>query len=469
MRTDDAPRLVVRAVEARVRPAVLRLPFRFGAATLTACPQLFVRVEIDGGTTRTTGWAAELMVPKWFDKRASQSPQRNVEHLAASVTLAAQAYLNDVPATPYALHARHRDALARAGASAGLTELSAGYGQAVLDRAVLDALCRSQRVSFFDAAARNLFGLGDEAPIADLPDWDWPAWLATLRPMRRIEARHTVGLLDELDTVRDGDDGLPISLRAVIRRYGQRSFKIKLGGDPVADLARLRDVLAVLDAECGAAYRYTLDGNEQYADMDALRTLLRGLAGSRAPLYIEQPVPRELSFETALPTSPIPFLMDEADGTLDAFPRGRAIGWRGVSSKGCKGLYKALINRARCDHWNAANVSQGTAWFMSAEDLTCQAGLALQQDLALAALLGLTHSERNGHHYGRGLRDAPDDERDAFMHAHPDLYDRDARLRIADGVIALDSLHDPRTPGYAHGADPDAQAMQPLDAATTLL
>ena len=26
-----------------------------------------------------------------------------------------------------------------------------------------------------------------------------------------------------------GDDGLPVSLRAVIRRYGHRSFKIKLG------------------------------------------------------------------------------------------------------------------------------------------------------------------------------------------------------------------------------------------------
>lgn len=461
MRT-DAPRVVVRAIDARVRPAVLRLPFRFGAATLTACPQLFVRVEIDGAV----GYAAELMVPKWFDKRASCTPRRNVEDLAASVTLAARAYLNDRPASAYALHARHRDAIARAGAEADFTELSAAYGQAVLDRAVLDALCRRERVSFFDAAARNLFGLGADAPVADLPDWDWPAWLATLQPLRRIEARHTVGLLDELGAARDGADGLPISLRAVIRRYGHRSFKIKLGGNPAADLARLREVLAVLAAECGEHWRYTLDGNEQYADPDALRELLRGLAPLRAPLYLEQPLPRELSFASALPDSAVPFLMDEADGTPDAYARGRALGWRGVSSKGCKGLYKALINRARCDRWNRDAAGTTAAAFMSAEDLTCQAGLALQQDLALAALLGIAHCERNGHHYGRGLHDAPAGERAAFAAAHPDLYDADARLRIEGGVIALDSLH---APGYAHGADPDWDAGEPLVSAPALL
>ena len=66
--------LVVRAVELRVRPVQLRLPFRFGVSTLTACPQLFVRVEVDvPGHCSGHGVAAEMMVPKWFDKRADRS------------------------------------------------------------------------------------------------------------------------------------------------------------------------------------------------------------------------------------------------------------------------------------------------------------------------------------------------------------------------------------------------------------
>ncbi|MEO8806365.1 MAG: enolase C-terminal domain-like protein [Burkholderiaceae bacterium] len=453
--------LIVRAVDLRTRPVQLRLPFRFGANTLTACPQLFARVDVElPGHGVARGFAAELMVPKWFDKRSDFTPADNMAHLASATANAAQAYLNDKPATAFGLFTRHGAALQGQGRVRGLTDLSIGFGQAIVDRAVIDALCRATQVSFFDAARGNLFGLGDTPLAPDMAGWDWPAWLAALQPLRRIEARHTVGLLDELEAVRFGDaddGGLPISLRAVIERYGHKSFKIKLGGDPASDLQRLRRVLAVLDATVGD-YRYTVDGNEQYANVDALNELLAGLRTLTAPLYVEQPVPRELSFSTPLPSDArVPLLMDEADGTLAAFANGRALGWSGVSSKACKGVYKSLINRARCDRWN--HECGGARYFMSAEDLTCQAGLSVQQDLALVALLGITHSERNGHHYGPGFGGAPEAEQLAFSSAHPDLYDNTHRLRIERGLIKIDSLF---APGYAHAAEPDWQATQAL-------
>ncbi len=451
--------LIVRAADLRTRPVQLRLPFRFGANTLTACPQLFARVDVEvPGHGVTQGFAAELMVPKWFDKRAEFTPADNIAHLAAATRNATQAYRNDTPATAFSLFTRHCAALQEQGRARGLTDLSIGFGQAVVDRAVIDALCRATQRSFFDAARQNLLGLGDTPLAPDMAGWDWPGWLAAMQPLRRIEARHTVGLLDEIDAVRFGDDGLPISLRAVIERYGHKSFKIKLGGDPKSDLQRLRSVLTVLDATVGD-YRYTVDGNEQYASIDALNELLAGLRTLKAPLYVEQPVPRDLSFSTPLPSDPrAPLLMDEADGTLAAFANGRALGWSGVSSKACKGVYKSLINRARCERWNQE--AGQPLHFMSAEDLTCQAGLSVQQDLALVALLGITHSERNGHHYGRGFGDAPEAEQRAFSSAHPDLYDKHHRLRIERGVIKIDSLF---APGYAHAAEPDWQATQALE------
>ena len=454
--------LVVRAIDLRVRHVTLRLPFRFGANTLTACPQLFVHVDVEvPGHGSAQGFAAEMMVPKWFDKRAGLTPDDNIAQLGLATKRAARAYLDDTPATGFGLFARHYAALMAQGLADGMTELTTAFGQAVIDKAVLDALCRALDVSFFDAAHRNAAGLVDSPVAADMHGWNWPDWLAKLRPLRRIEARHTVGLLDELEAARFGDDGLPISLRAVIDCYGHRSFKIKLGGDPSSDLQRLREVLAVLDASVGD-YRYTVDGNEQYANVDALNELLAGLNPIKPPLYIEQPVPRELSFATALPTNPIaPLLLDEADGTLDAFPQGRVLGWTGVSSKTCKGLYKSLINRARCDRWNLEAGGE-PRHFMSAEDLTCQAGLAVQQDLALVALLGITHSERNGHHYGRGFGNAPTAEQRAFAEAHPDLYELhegEARLRIQRGILAIDSLF---APGYAHAASPEWHATQAL-------
>jgi hypothetical protein len=480
----DAPRLVVHEIEAGVRPVRLRLPFRFGAVTLNAAPQLFVRAQVEvAGHGVHTGHAAELMVPKWFDKRAGRSLADNVADLAASVRMARAAYLQDKPANPYELYARHAGALQQQGARDGLTELGSAYGQAVIDRAVLDAACRALGMSFFDAVTRNLVGLHDTPLTPELHGLDWNAWLAGMTPLHTLTARHTVGMLDELHNgAAGGSDALPRSLPAVIGRYGNRVFKIKLGGQPAADAARLAEVLDVLDRHA-PGHRYTLDGNEQYSDAGALSEFFAQLscvpAFVRRPnalLYVEQPVARERSFDMALPAaeSPAPLLMDEADGTLDAFVRGRELGWRGVSSKGCKGMYKALVNRARCRRWNdaaAANDQEAAnaRYFMSAEDLTCQAGLAVQQDLALAAMLGLTHCERNGHHYADGFNDAPAEEQRAFAAAHGDLYDAHdghTRLAIRAGSIAIDSLF---APGFAHSADPDWRAMQPLADATTMV
>ena len=99
---------------------------------------------------------------------------------------------------------------------------------------------------------------------------------------------------------------------------------------------------------------------------------------------------------------------------------------------------------------------------MSAEDLTTQAGLAVQQDLALVNLLGITHVERNGHHYVNGMAALPQAEQQAFLRAHPDLYERShgaVRLRIREGEIALGSLD---MVGFASGAMPDFGAMRAI-------
>jgi hypothetical protein len=231
-----------------------------------------------------------------------------------------------------------------------------------------------------------------------------------------------------------------------------------------ADLERLRAIAAVLDRG-REPYFATLDGNEQYADMRGVAELWArmkaepGLARLVASiLFIEQPVHRQAALERPVTGIDKPVIIDESDDALDAFPRARALGYRGVSSKTCKGLYKSLLNAARCAAWNRA--SAPNFFFMSGEDLTIQPGLALQQDLALVSLLGLTHLERNGHHYVNGMAGLPQAEQDAFLAAHPDLYEEShgaVRVRIEDGMLAIGSLD---CAGYASKAMPDWSTMR---------
>ena len=103
---------------------------------------------------------------------------------------------------------------------------------------------------------------------------------------------------------------------------------------------------------------------------------------------------------------------------------------------------------------------------MSAEDLTTQAGVALQQDLALAALVGARHVERNGHHYVDGMAGAPQTEQDAFLSAHGDLYrcaaNGRARLRIQDGLVSLRSIAQAKGLGTAVMPDWRAMSVSPI-------
>jgi hypothetical protein len=256
--------------------------------------------------------------------------------------------------------------------------------------------------------------------------------------------RYTIGMLDTLDSVRE----------AIRTKY--RFFKIKLCGDPEKDRVRLSELAALLG---DSDYQATLDANEQYRSIGDLDTLVKALQTDTALealaarlLYIEQPFAREntWNFDLRALATRVAFIIDEADDSYDAFPRAKILGYRGVSSKSCKGLYKSLLNGARAACWNRA----GEDFFISAEDLTCQAGLAVQQDNALVAFHGLKHAERNGHHYVDGFANTPALEAGSFLAAHADLYEKSdgiVRLAVHDGTIATESL---AVPGFACALQP---------------
>jgi len=453
-----SPRLSLREISFFERPVRFARPFRFGAVVLNAASQVFVRAKVDiEGRGSSTGASAELLVPKWFDKRADLSPEQTVDELRRSLEIARELYLAGSGFdTAFGLHATRITSQIAACAKEDIPPLAAAYGPAEIDKAILDALLRGMSANFFDGMAGNIAGV-DARLSSDLKDDDITRFLARSRRLARIAIRHTVGL----DDVIEGKGGVA----DYEENAGARYFKLKLNGDPQADAARLIRIggeLATLPFD----YRITLDANEQYADLSALRALVARVKDDAALspiaarlLYIEQPMPRDITRTSPLgELASFDFIIDEADDSCDAFPAARALGYRGISSKSCKGIYKSIINATRAGKWS----TNEEKFFVTAEDLTCQAGLAVQQDTALGALIGITHAERNGHHYVDGFGDTPASEAEAFLTAHPDLYERrENRIRLAihDGDLVTESLV---KPGFATGTHPAWPTMAPL-------
>lgn len=466
----DAPRLRIIDWAAFERPVTFRFPFRFGSAEVAAAPQAFVRVLVeDHQGRRAAGWAAEMMMPRWFDKSPALSIAHNIDQLRRALRLGLKTLGDAGCDTAFGLHARAQPGHYTACAAQGLNGLIASFGLALADRAVLDALCKLAVMPAIAALRANLPGL-DARTTPDLAGFDLDRFLAQRPAPDSIAARHTVGLGDALDAAdieTPLKDGLPQSLDQVIAVYGHRYFKLKLSGDPQADLARLTRIVRVLDNNA-PGYRATLDGNEQYAGVAPLTELLDGIAAQPALaslhdglLFVEQPIARAQALETDVSplAARVALEIDESDADIGAFPQAQRLGYSGVSSKSCKGFYRALLNAAR--------VAQQDGLFLSAEDLTVQPGLALQQDLILAAVTGNSHVERNGHHFAGGMSLATAAEQSRYATTHPDLYHNQqgqTRLRITDGRIALASTF--AAIGLGCALTPDTHTLSPLQEST---
>jgi hypothetical protein len=467
----DAPRLRLLSVDGFERQVRLRLPFRFGVVTLREAPQLFLRVRVRLSDGREgEGVSAELLVPKWFDKSPDLSNEDNFNQLRRAVAIAQRHMIGAGERTAFGISAAANAGHRRECEAAGLNGLVASFGIALIERAIIDALGRIENKPASVLVRENRLGL-DVSLTPDLAGFDIGKFLSGLKVADTIHARHTVGLVDAITRANTQgnrlDDGLPESLEEVIAAYGHRYFKLKVGGDLEADIERLARIASVLD-RAAEPYQATLDGNEQYDNVDAVVALWRRIGEDKrlarlkaSMLLIEQPIARTRALSEpihALATE-IAVEIDESDNDFDVFPRARALGYRGISAKSCKGFYRALLNSARVAYYNA----QGDGHYvMSAEDLTTQGGVAVQQDLLLASLVGATHVERNGHHYVDGMAGAPQAEQDAYLAAHGDLYRRAgngrARLDIKNGALSLRSLA--QTPGLATAVLPDWSAMR---------
>jgi hypothetical protein len=337
----------------------------------------------------------------------------------------------------------------------------------MVERALFDGLGVALGLEYHQLLLDNVAGidLGDLHPeLGGVVPRD----LIPVHPLRQLWVRHRVGLVDALY---DGESDDP-SLESVVRQ-GIRHFKIQLCGDVERDGARIRRMAPILGRT--TELMVSLDGQESFQDLAELVALLDLLESAEEPArrvceairYVEQPLSRQIALDAAVAddvdrvSARKPLLIDASDDTLSAFKRAVGLGYRGVSSKGCKGLMKALANLGLCQHYSARK--DGPRPFLSGEDATCLPIVSLHQELAHLAALGIGHAEAGGGHVAQGLSHLPEAERQACQERHGSLYQRLPReemtLAVRDGRLDLDSVN---TAGLGVGLEIDPETTTPL-------
>ncbi|MCB1099008.1 MAG: hypothetical protein KDN22_25775 [Verrucomicrobiae bacterium] len=402
---------------------------------LRAISEVHMTVMTNDGRS-TFGCSADWPSVGWLDKRDGITPEQKLVGLLDLVQFAANVYLGEGGngfTSPFALwHACYLQILAE-GRRRGLEDLSSAFASSMLERALIDGVCRLENASFLAALKQDLLQIraGDVHPslanvsgYSSLPDY----------ARSQLAIRHTVGLADPLvdaDLSADDrvDDGEPETLEEYIRQDGLTHFKIKVSGDTEEAMDRLCRIWSIIVNEDVSAPYVTLDCNEAYADLEELDRFVAVLGDQLPELFhrialIEQPLPRSMQVDASASSvlrriaARKPLIIDEGDGTVEAFREAQSLGYSGVSHKNCKGVFKSLVNRMLCDQWNAS----GVAAMMSAEDLTHMPIVSLHQDFATVAALGLDNAERNAHHYFYGVSHLTEDERASVAGDYPGVY-----------------------------------------------
>jgi hypothetical protein len=443
-----------------VLPTRTRFPFRYGIASLTEVPQFFLTTQVSDGRGAETGLAAEGLPPKWFTKDPTTTFEQDLPVMTGVITHAA-GLAADIARTPISFFALWRELNRQQSAwadSRRIAPLLAHLGVSLVERAVLDGLCRLAGQPLHEMIRANRLGLrlGEIYPELGTAQ---PADLLPSAPLDTTRLRHTVGLADALTptdiAIEDRvTDGLPQDLEASIRAYGLQYFKVKVFGDPERDFPRLRRLVPLLEHETSGQWHVTLDGNENFHDFAAFRAYWETARAEPAlselwsrVLVVEQPVHRDHALSDAAgdalrawPDRP-PLIVDESDGAIGDVPRALSLGYAGASHKNCKGIVKGIANAAflRLGHGRPLQP------VLTGEDLCILAPVALLQDLSMMALVGVSHVERNGHHYYRGLSMMPASWQRAVLEAHGDIYrphqDGFACLRVEDGRLDLRSVN----------------------------
>jgi L-alanine-DL-glutamate epimerase-like enolase superfamily enzyme len=436
----------IRDVETSTQAHAYRTPLKFGGVATTHAKVIDVRMRVETRDGRSTWGNGSMPLGNTWSfpskKIAADQTVAAMERLAEKIRVA----LGSLDACAHPVELSHVfEPMAYELAEATSRELKLVEP--------IPELCTLVVASPFDAALHDAYGKVHGRHVYDCYGREWmnadlsryldegfrDKWLDefTLRqPKPRMPLYHLIGALDALtdaDVKERLDDGLPNTLREWIVRDELTHLKIKLNGsDARWDIDRVLAIDRVASEvqaqrSCSRWY-YSLDFNEQCADVEYLLEVLRSIQSSNPlaferSMYVEQPTARDLKahpenrMHAAAKLKPV--VIDESLISYESLLLAREQGYTGAALKACKGQSQAILMAA---------AAQQFGMFLCVQDLTCP-GQSFLHSAGLAAHIGpVAAIEGNARQYCPGANEAA-------AQRYPEVF------RVRDGQIETARLN----------------------------
>jgi len=363
------------------------IPFYLGYvdAPPMAVRKLIYCVEAEVNGKKAQGVASQFPMFQWFDKRNGANETQflgAIEKTARHAVSTIQKDYSNKPYTPFATGFERAEMFRGKASEHDSVLLGTQMVGALEEMAILDAVSRALGINAVDFLVQNdcfdlrnmdddLNGVGTNEIFNDIAP-------------ENLSFRHTVGLKDHiLDS--DRTEVTERSLESIIRIHGIKEFKVKVNSNTDENIDRLKKMAALFKRDIGTDYVFTLDGNEAFSNWDDLIKFVERFKATpeladmaRNTKYLEQPFHRDLlkniddtgrkAIIKLNQMFGIKILIDESGDEHDSYRRAIENGIYGGGYKTCKGILKAMRDRAIAVTYNRK--AGGEVCFNSPEDLT---------------------------------------------------------------------------------------------------
>ena len=153
---NDILKIKIKQANLYSRRVSTRIPFKFGSSLVTEMPVILAQIVMETSNGKMgTGVSSCGIPPGWFDKSRDKTAAQGEKDLLDAALAAIDLQTGSAPDTAWNLHRNTDLGLRNNSALKNLNDLTLSFGSALMDNALIDAICRTSGTTFHQALKKK--------------------------------------------------------------------------------------------------------------------------------------------------------------------------------------------------------------------------------------------------------------------------------------------------------------------------